>query len=139
VIAQPAARAPGVNWGRMPDIIGEGVRERFIASCAGSMKRATRARRLPARSRWETAADVRIHREFPKMPTRKAAQRIWQETTPEPIAAACQSIRSADTLSTTGISSPSALAVLRLMTNSNLVDCWTGRLAGLAPLRMLPV
>jgi hypothetical protein len=51
----------------------------------------------------------------------------------------CQSIRSADTLSTTGISSPSALAVLRLMTNSNFVDSWTGRSAGLAPLRMLPV
>jgi len=35
-----------------------------------------------------------------------------------------------------GISSPSALAVCRLMTNSNLVDCNTGRSAGLAPLRI---
>jgi hypothetical protein len=50
----------------------------------------------------------------------------------------CQ-IRSANTRSTKGISSPSALAVSRLMTNSNLVDCCTGRSAGLAPLRMLPV
>ena len=58
---------------------------------------------------------------------------------PQPVVATCQSIRSADTLSTTGISSPSALAVLRLMTNSNLADCWTGRSAGLAPLRTLPV
>src|SRR6516225_4202654 len=33
---------------------------------------------------------------------------------------------------------PSALAVLRLMTKSNLVGCTTGRSAGLAPLRMLP-
>jgi hypothetical protein len=35
-----------------------------------------------------------------------------------------------------GTSMPSARAVLRLMTNSNLVDCSTGRSAGFAPLRM---
>jgi hypothetical protein len=28
---------------------------------------------------------------------------------------------------------------LRLMTNSNLVGCWTGKSVGLAPLRILPV
>src|SRR6516165_118199 len=33
-----------------------------------------------------------------------------------------------------GTSRPSARAVIRLMTNSNLVDCITGRSAGLAPL-----
>ena len=33
-----------------------------------------------------------------------------------------------------GIVSPSAWAVLRLITSSNLVGCWTGRSAGLAPL-----
>ena len=33
-------------------------------------------------------------------------------------------------------SMPSALAVCRLMTNSNLVDCKTGRSAGFAPLRI---
>jgi hypothetical protein len=38
-----------------------------------------------------------------------------------------------------GTSMPSARAVWRLMTNSNLVDCSTGRSAGLAPLRMPPV
>src|SRR5215471_19067000 len=31
------------------------------------------------------------------------------------------------------IVSPSALAVLRLITSANLVGCWTGRLEGLAP------
>ena len=36
-----------------------------------------------------------------------------------------------------GTSRPSALAVLRLMTNSNLVGCSIGRSAGLAPLRIL--
>src|SRR5262249_39661415 len=35
-----------------------------------------------------------------------------------------------------GTSMPSALAVCRLMTNSNLVDCTTGRSAGFAPLRI---
>src|SRR5438128_4709783 len=31
---------------------------------------------------------------------------------------------------------PSALAVLRLMTSSTFVDCWTGRSAGFSPLRI---
>ena len=35
-----------------------------------------------------------------------------------------------------GTSMPSALAVLRLITNSNLVGAWTGSSAGFAPLRM---
>ena len=35
-----------------------------------------------------------------------------------------------------GTSRPSALAVLRLMTSSNLVGCCTGRSAGFSPLRM---
>src|SRR5262245_56258928 len=38
-----------------------------------------------------------------------------------------------------GTSRPSALAVLRLITNSNLVGCSTGRSAGLAPFRIRPV
>src|SRR6202023_14920 len=37
-----------------------------------------------------------------------------------------------------GTSRPSALAVCRLMTSSNLVDWRTGSSAGLAPLRILP-
>jgi len=37
-----------------------------------------------------------------------------------------------------GIVRPSVLAVLRLITNSNLLDCMTGNSAGLAPLRILP-
>jgi hypothetical protein len=32
---------------------------------------------------------------------------------------------------------PSALAVIRLMTRSNLVGCWTGNSAGIAPRRIL--
>src|SRR5262249_43513422 len=38
-----------------------------------------------------------------------------------------------------GIVRPSILAVLRLITSSNLVGCRTGKSAGLAPLRILPV
>ena len=34
--------------------------------------------------------------------------------------------------------SPSAFAVLRLITNSNLVGCNTGRSTGFSPLRILP-
>src|SRR5262249_53786294 len=37
-----------------------------------------------------------------------------------------------------GIVRPSAFAVLRLITSSNLVGCTTGRSAGFAPLRMRP-
>src|SRR5262249_57558666 len=46
---------------------------------------------------------------------------------------------SASARSLAGISRPSALAVLRLITSSNLVDCWIGRSAGLSPLRIRPV
>src|SRR5262245_8102630 len=37
-----------------------------------------------------------------------------------------------------GTSRPRVLAVLMLMTNSNLVGCWTGKSAGLSPLRTRP-
>ena len=40
--------------------------------------------------------------------------------------------------SVSGTVRPSALAVLRLMTNSTLVACCTGRSAGFSPLRMRP-
>jgi ABC transporter substrate binding protein len=46
---------------------------------------------------------------------------------------------SAATSSLSGTSRPSALAVLRLITNSNRVDCTTGRSAGCSPLRTRPV
>src|SRR5262249_7301710 len=41
--------------------------------------------------------------------------------------------------SDSGIVSPSALAVLRLMISSTLVACWTGRSAGFSPLSIRPV
>ena len=44
---------------------------------------------------------------------------------------------SARIITTGGIVKPSALAVLRLITSSNLVGCSTGRSAGLVPFRIL--
>src|SRR5262249_28516432 len=38
-----------------------------------------------------------------------------------------------------GTSRPIALAALRLITSSNLVDCCTGKSVGFSPLRILPV
>ena len=50
----------------------------------------------------------------------------------------CHSITSSARSSTDcGIVRPSAFAVLRFMTNSNLVGCSTGRSAGFAPFRIL--
>src|SRR5262249_29585127 len=52
--------------------------------------------------------------------------------------ASSHSITSSARASSVGeISRPRARAVLRLITNSNLVDCWTGRSDGFAPLRIL--
>jgi hypothetical protein len=44
---------------------------------------------------------------------------------------------SASTRMLAGRSRPRDLAVLRLMTNFNLVGCWTGRSGGLVPLKIL--
>src|SRR5262249_48679740 len=45
---------------------------------------------------------------------------------------------SASAMSLSGIVKPSVFAVVRLMANSNLVDCITGRSAGFSPLRIRP-
>src|SRR5262245_41695749 len=46
---------------------------------------------------------------------------------------------SAATCSVGGTARPSAFAVLRFITNSNLVGCKTGKSAGFSPLRIRPV
>jgi hypothetical protein len=43
---------------------------------------------------------------------------------------------SASSCNEAGTSMPSSRAVCRLMTSSNLVDCWTGRSEGFAPCRI---
>jgi hypothetical protein len=46
---------------------------------------------------------------------------------------------SARPISVLGTLMPNAFAVLRLMSSSTFVTCWTGRSAGFSPLRMRPV
>src|SRR5262249_40692036 len=46
---------------------------------------------------------------------------------------------SASASNLSGICTPRAFAVFKLITNSNLVDCSTGRSAGFAPFRIFPV
>src|SRR5262249_24929816 len=74
---------------------------------------------------------LRLRRERPR---RRAAEERDERAPPN------HSITSSAMASSVGgTSTPSSLAVCRLMTNSNLVDCTTGSSAGLAPLRILPV
>jgi hypothetical protein len=49
------------------------------------------------------------------------------------------STSSARPISALGTLTPRALAVLRFMISSTLVPCWTGKSAGLSPLRTRPV
>src|SRR5262249_8800415 len=86
--------------------------------------------------KWREDADLssrgllRARRERPRY-TRAAEQRYER--------AALHSITSSARASkVAGTSRPSALAVFRLITSSNLVGCMIGRSAGFAPLRMRP-
>ena len=76
----------------------------------------------------ELLALLRAHRKRPS--GRRAAEQSDE-------GAALHSITSSTLASSCGgTSRPRVLAVLMLMTNSNLVGCWTGKSSGLAPLRM---
>jgi len=67
----------------------------------------------------------------------RAAARSWARPQ-RPFAPPHSMTSSARPSSGNGIVSPSALAVLRLITSSTFTACWTGRSAGLAPLRIFP-
>src|SRR3974390_3249711 len=71
---------------------------------------------------------LRAHRERPRC-SRTAEQR-------DELAAVHSMTSSARASSVGGTVRPSALAVLRLITSSYWVGCWTGRLAGFSPLRI---
>ena len=73
---------------------------------------------------------LRARRERPR---RRAAEQR------DELAALHSITSSARASSVGGISRPSAFAVFRLITSSNLVDCRTGRSAGFSPFRMRPV
>ena len=63
----------------------------------------------------------------------------WDVCFVSEIRAAYSIISSARPSNAGGIVMPRAFAVLRLMSRSTFVDCWTGRSAGFSPLRMRPV
>src|SRR5258707_4710531 len=71
---------------------------------------------------------LRARREWPHR--RRAAEER------DEIAALHSITSSASAISLSGIVRPSALAVFRVMTSSNLVGCTTGKAASLAPLRI---
>src|SRR5262249_2470295 len=75
---------------------------------------------------------LRARRERPCRGRRAAEQRYE-------LAASHSITSSARTSRLSGTVRPRALAVWRLMTNTNLLACTTGKSAGLAPLRMRPV
>jgi len=109
--------------------IGEGLPSvaRGLISAAGSIR--PNGGRLLSSPIMETNAGLPTYRERPRG-RRTAEQR-------DELAASDHSITSSARASTVGgISSPSALAVLRLMTSSYLVGACTGRSAGFSPLRM---
>src|SRR5262245_21634111 len=74
----------------------------------------------------------RLLRAHPNRPRRRAAEQR------DELAPLHSITSSAMACNVGGTVRPSALAVLRLMTSSSLVDCWTGKSAGLAPWRILP-
>src|SRR5262249_39715319 len=73
---------------------------------------------------------LRARRERPRR--RRAAEERYELATDHSITS------SARASSIGGTSRPSALAVLRLITNSTFVDCTTGKSAGFWPLRIRP-
>src|SRR5262249_12143753 len=74
---------------------------------------------------------LRARHERPRC--RRAAEQRYELATPHSITS------SAVICMINGTVRPRALAVLRLMIRSNLVGCSTGKSAGLAPLRILPI
>jgi hypothetical protein len=77
----------------------------------------------------DMGADIILRRFVPKSCREQVQQHSVQKET-------YSITSSARASSVGGISRPNALAVWRLMTNANLVDCCTGRSAGFAPLRI---
>src|SRR5262245_53276229 len=77
---------------------------------------------------------LRPRRERPRSHGCRAAEQRDELAPPD------HSITSSAMASTPGgMVRPSALAVLRLITSSNRVNCWTGRSSGFLPLRIWPL
>src|SRR5262249_1130191 len=74
---------------------------------------------------------LRARRARPPRRCRAAEQRDELAATDHSITSSTRASREG------GISRPSAFAVVRLITRSNLVGCWTGRSAGFSPRKIL--
>src|SRR5262245_35842108 len=108
---------------------------RFLQTLAerGDQVREVGERGVPQETNNRHRRLLRAHRERPH--SRRAAE---QRDELAPLHHCNHSITSSATKRKSRlIVSPSSLAVFRLMTNSNLVGCSTGKSAGLAPLRIL--
>src|SRR5262249_1432936 len=77
-------------------------------------------------------------RDFPLLRARRERPRGGAAEQRDEVATSHSITSSARPISGSGTVMPSALAVLRLMISSTFVDCWTGKSAGLSPLRTLP-
>src|SRR4029450_2848954 len=87
-----------------------------------------------------TAAEESNHRQPTLLRARRQRPRGRRAAEQRDERAALHSITSSARADSAGETSrPSALAVLRLITSSNLVDCCTGKSVGFSPLRILPV
>src|SRR5262245_736571 len=85
------------------------------------------------------AADKSDHRHCRLLPPRREWPRRRAAEQRDELAPPHSITSSAATCSVGGTARPSALAVLRFITNSNLVGCKTGKSAGFSPLRIRPV
>src|SRR5262249_3517356 len=85
-----------------------------------------------------TKAEISNHRHLRLLRARRERPRSRAAEQRDERAALHSITSSARARSRSGTSELSALAVLRLSTSSNLVDCTTGRSAGFSPLRMRP-
>src|SRR5215469_13773265 len=114
------ADGPAQKRLRLQERSKEGLKSRIVRGCGQEHANASHAFAL-----------LRARRERPRG-GRAAEQR-------DDLAALHHSITSSASASNlSGIWRPSALAVLRLITNSNWVGCSTGKSPGLAPLRIRP-
>src|SRR5262245_12111170 len=108
--------------------------EPFLTQPFGEFRHEVRKRRGARAAKKTDHRHRRLLRPRRDRPRRRRAAEQRDE-----LAASHHSITSSARASSVGgMSRPSALAVLKLMTNSNLVGCTTGKSAGLAPLRILP-
>src|ERR1051326_2810247 len=132
----PPAAAASPNARTIDHPHSHGTREKAYAGPAGRVQNAAA---IPDVMRLHAEAGRRL---FRPSPGEAVVLRVQQQKSllPDSCTAAKQHLysttSSARARSVGGMSRPSALAVLRLMTSSKVVGSWTGRSPGFSPLRM---